>query len=530
MGMMATKRSGRIARGHARHNRAWPAIMAMVFAMGYSIAADAQQVVADGTTQTASGTIDTGVLGPTAGHALYALNGGIIQSFSPLTLITGATDSHAVIATSGGSITVFEGSSVSTTGQDSTGLVASGAGSTVTATDVTVLATNFGSFGVGATDGASITVTGGTVTSVNSALRVADDGIINATNVIATATGGNATGVLADGGTINLTGGTVFAQVGAADVGLSSSRANGAIHADGVTVNANGNGIKVASGSTQTFINGTINGDESAISTTNGATVGVENSTLTAVSDGIIVTGGATTINFTATTLNNGTGAGTAAVRVIPNGATPGTLTFIAQNSILAGMASTASGSTASVTLQGNSRWRLSGDSNLTNLVNDTSRVDLDAGAGLFMALTTVNYQGVGGTIGLHASLGGDGSAADRLIIDGGAATGTTTLSITNTGGLGAQTTDNGILVIDVINSGTTASGSFTLAGGSVQAGGYSYTLHRGSVDASNPNAWYLRSTLAPPLQITSIPTLGPIGLLLLGALLLGAAYRHGRR
>jgi hypothetical protein len=87
-------------------------VLAAALAAELPRAARAQQVVANGTTQTASGTINTGVLPPITGYALYSFNGGVIQSFSPLTLRTGGAGSHAAVAESGGSINIFNGSSI----------------------------------------------------------------------------------------------------------------------------------------------------------------------------------------------------------------------------------------------------------------------------------------------------------------------------------------------------------------------------------------------------------------------------------
>ena len=123
------------------------------------------------------------------------------------------------------------------------------------------------------------------------------------------------------------------------------------------------------------------------------------------------------------------------------------------------------------------------------------------------------NYVGAGGTIALNALLGSDGAPSDRLVINGGAASGNSSLRITNAGGLGALTTGNGILVVNTINGGTTAPGAFALIG-RVAAGPYDYTLFRSSVDASNSQAWYLRSTLDctldPTISACNQPNPGP--------------------
>ena len=120
------------------------------------------------------------------------------------------------------------------------------------------------------------------------------------------------------------------------------------------------------------------------------------------------------------------------------------------------------------------------------------------AGVGIGNTLTvTGDYIGQGGTIALNTFLGTDGSPSDRLIVDGGTASGTTALQVTNVGGPGASTTSDGILLIDAINGGTTASGAFSLAGPAA-AGAREYFLFRGGVTGGTTQDWYLRSALDP--------------------------------
>ena len=105
------------------------------------------------------------------------------------------------------------------------------------------------------------------------------------------------------------------------------------------------------------------------------------------------------------------------------------------------------------------------------------------------------SYIGAGGTMAINTFLGGDGSPSDRLVINGDpAATGNTSVHVTNVGGLGAETT-NGILVVNAINGATTASGAFTLANPELRAGAFDYDLLRGGVGGASPNDWFLRST-----------------------------------
>ena len=112
------------------------------------------------------------------------------------------------------------------------------------------------------------------------------------------------------------------------------------------------------------------------------------------------------------------------------------------------------------------------------------------------------NYVGAGGTMAINTFLGGDGSPSDRLVINGGAGTGATTIKVTNVGGPGAETTGNGILVVSAINGATTANGAFVLASGELRAGAFDYDLFHGGVNGDAPSDWFLRSDFTvPPVE-----------------------------
>ena len=106
----------------------------------------------------------------------------------------------------------------------------------------------------------------------------------------------------------------------------------------------------------------------------------------------------------------------------------------------------------------------------------------------------TGNYQGQSGALSLNAYLGADASPSDKLVVDGGAATGATALRIINKAGPGVRTTGDGIQVVQAVNGGTTSSDAFTSAG--VYAGAYAYMLFRGGVAAGTEQNWYLRSEI----------------------------------
>lgn len=107
------------------------------------------------------------------------------------------------------------------------------------------------------------------------------------------------------------------------------------------------------------------------------------------------------------------------------------------------------------------------------------------------------NYVGQNGYLNLHTVLGADGSPSDRLIIDGGTVSGTTRIDIQNVGGLGAQTTGNGIEVVSAINGGTTTARTtgtgFVLEGEHVDAGAFEYRLFA-SDQTGTSESWFLRS------------------------------------
>ncbi|MBB5413898.1 outer membrane autotransporter protein [Paraburkholderia sp. HC6.4b] len=107
----------------------------------------------------------------------------------------------------------------------------------------------------------------------------------------------------------------------------------------------------------------------------------------------------------------------------------------------------------------------------------------------------TGDYVGNGGLLAMNTELGDSSSLTDLLHVSG-STSGSTGVQVTNTGGLGAQTTGDGIKLVQVDGA---SNGQFSQVG-QVQAGAYEYTLYKGGVgvDASSGD-WYLRSTLESP-------------------------------
>ena len=166
----------------------------------------------------------------------------------------------------------------------------------------------------------------------------------------------------------------------------------------------------------------------------------------------------------------------------------------------------------SAVTVASGGTLDLNGFSQTVSSLTNAGLVNMGTGTAPGTLLTTTSYTGTGGTIAMNTFLGADGSPSDRLVINGGSATGNSLLRITNAGGPGAATVANGIAVVQAINGGTTVPGAFALAG-EVRGGAFDYDLFRGGLGGSSPNDWFLRSTfvVGPPIEPPVIPpTLPP--------------------
>lgn len=395
----------------------------------------------------ATGSATTGALAGTASR-ITATN----------TAITTTGAGAAVRASSAGQVTLTS-ASATTSGANAFGLVASDAGSSVTATDTRISTTGTSAYGAFAQSGGAVALTGGSVTTSNSsALGLYSLGAgssITATGTQIATSGANAHGIYVQSG--------------------------GLVTTSGVSVTATG------AGSSALFMAGPAGATQTA---------NVTGSTLSSsAAPAINIAGGLANVTLTGSTVS-----GNGVWLNVVDDLSPGVLNLTADASTLTGAALRAS--ISNVTLRNSTLWNLTGNSNVTSLTNDGSRILFSGPAGdpaqlaSYKTLTAVNYIGAGGTLGLNSFLGGDGSPSDRLIIDGGSATGSSVLSVTKAGGPGDLTTGNGILVVDAVNGGTTATGAFALSTPYIPAGPYAYTLFRSSVDAAGPQSWYLRSTL----------------------------------
>lgn len=117
------------------------------------------------------------------------------------------------------------------------------------------------------------------------------------------------------------------------------------------------------------------------------------------------------------------------------------------------------------------------------------------------------DYTGEKGTINMAAIQNGSGAGiADRLIIDGGKASGSTLLDVDGSG-LGAPTIGDGIEVVTALNGATTTAqtsrDAFHLAANRMAAGAFEYQLHAGNAQGQGEN-WYLRSEYRPETMLYS--------------------------
>ncbi|UKD12097.1 autotransporter outer membrane beta-barrel domain-containing protein [Burkholderia aenigmatica] len=360
---------------------------------------------------------------------------------------------------------------VRTTGDNARGFFVSGADSTLTANGTTVATTGAGSAAIVTNGGATALLSGAKISAAGTAADgvVAQNGgrIGDTGSTIASAAGNGAT---ADsGGVLTLTGTTLKGAT--AGVLTSDTLANGATS----SVLVDGGSVTSATGPAFAVRGGTAD-----IAVRNGTVVTAGNGTLLDLSNGSHASFTASAVNLTGNVVSDASSIGNV---LLANGTTlTGTIDPVA------------------LTVDSSSTWRMTGSSVLSSL-NNAGLVAFAAPtgsptvAGSYKTLTTGSYVGNGGTIALNTFLGADASPTDRVIVNGGTASGTTGLKIANTTGTGAQTKGDGIPVVVTSNGGTTTASAFQLAG-PVQAGAYEYRLYRGG--QSDANGWYLRSQLDP--------------------------------
>jgi outer membrane autotransporter protein len=360
--------------------------------------------------------------------------------------------------------------------------------------DTTIMTTGTGSNGAFAQDNGSISLTGSTVQLMQAggggAAYFANNATITATDTTALTTGPNSYGgMLSNGGNLTITRGSVTTQ-GSGSFGFLVTPVTPVAFVPNVNVGNPGvSGTNAGATNTLTIINATVSSASDAFHVT-GATAD------------ITVNGSPSVIG------NNG---------VLLNTLSSGITNFTDTSSNLTGAILTDfATSTAHVTLNTDT-WNMTGSSNMTSLTESGSTINFAppaAGADVtllssYKTLTTNTFVGAGGEINMNTYLAADPSPSDRIVITalngvpGMASADPVSLFFHNTGGPGALTTANGILVV-VANEvgGTTQPGMFVLDNPELRAGAFDYRLFRGGLDPSDPTVssdWFLRSTFLGP-------------------------------
>ncbi|VTU15320.1 Fluffing protein [Variovorax sp. PBL-H6] len=193
-------------------------------------------------------------------------------------------------------------------------------------------------------------------------------------------------------------------------------------------------------------------------------------------------------------------GTGTLVLAAANNNYTGATL--VSQGTLRAGVANAFSAPSAH-TIAAGATLDLAGHSQAIAALDNAGTVNLlSAGPGTVLTVSGP-YVGNNGVLKMGTALVGSNSLSDQLVLSGpsAVASGRTTLQITNLGGLGAQTTGNGIEVVSARNGATTTATAFTLDGDHVDAGAFQYRLFVADANGQ-AGSWFL-STQAPPAATT---------------------------
>ncbi|WP_307866986.1 autotransporter outer membrane beta-barrel domain-containing protein [Variovorax sp. E3] len=171
--------------------------------------------------------------------------------------------------------------------------------------------------------------------------------------------------------------------------------------------------------------------------------------------------------------------------------------TSVAQGTLKAGAVNTFSAASAHSVAAGATLDLAGFNQAVASLANSGTVSLLSQAAGTTLTVNG-NYVGNNGVLKLGTALNGAGPS-DRLVINGGTASGKTSVQIANVGGLGALTSGNGIEVVTAQNGAKTTAqttkDAFSLAGGHVDAGAYEYRLYAADAGGAGEN-WYLRSSI----------------------------------
>ncbi|WP_370539512.1 autotransporter outer membrane beta-barrel domain-containing protein [Achromobacter sp. UMC46] len=163
--------------------------------------------------------------------------------------------------------------------------------------------------------------------------------------------------------------------------------------------------------------------------------------------------------------------------------------TTVAEGTLRAGVANAFSTSSA-VTIARGATLDLAGYDQRVVSISHSGTVSLMGRAPGTVLTVTGPWVGQGGTLAVSTALGDNRSATDKVMLSGASAvaSGNTKVAITNLGGLGGQTTGDGIEIVGTQNGASIQGDVFALSA-PVLAGAYEYQLHNSASGA------YLSST-----------------------------------
>jgi outer membrane autotransporter protein len=392
-------------------------------------------------------------------HSLFATGAGSVITADGITTASNGTSSDALVATAGGTINLLTGSTIYANGSSSFGAYSSGGSMTISGSSLTTSGTADNV--IDADSGGSITLLNGTMITANQndSYGLFDTGSgskITSLGTIIRINGSNDGGAAAEfGATLSLTGGSITTGNSNA-YGLLTLGSGASLSANGVTIMTTGTNSQgtLIEGATSMELAGTTlltQGSAAAaifsqaFDTAGVGTISVSNSSLTSnQSYGAYVTG--TELDAT---LANSSIKGVNLLGVVNYG----TLNLVAdQSSQLTGAAITQVGSTSNMWLLNGSTWHMNGNSNLTNLTLDRGTLEFDANNLSLLDTNPIALNPQGGAIdsnGFNGTILSPFTGAGSLIKTG---TGIVTLTGANSNYSGATFIEAGTLQAGATN------------------------------------------------------------------------------
>ncbi|MDQ0314157.1 autotransporter outer membrane beta-barrel domain-containing protein [Amorphus orientalis] len=495
--------------------------------LGWTGPANQRQVAADGTVRTVgAGTVWTGLIsGPFLTRAaVYADNGGTATADGRVTLAP-LQDYVPAIYVGNGRVTLGRGGDITASlGGDGAFLGTTAGTATLDLTDVTIRLSGDEVSGVGvdARDNAvadltRVTISGTALAGLHAGGKAA--ATIRGRGVDITLARGDGVSVEANG-TVDLVDSRIL--LGGTGVGVRVAGGTGAARMTGTNLTvetlapgsfgvlASGTGatVDLTGGSVVTYGAGAhaIGLGRGARVTLTGVTVSALGAASAAVAS--VATGSGSASRAVSLTLSGSTLSALSGTAVAAQGTD---LTLTASNSRITGAITRSADARLDLTLDAGSTWVLPAAgagvaSRVDDLTNAGSTIAFSAPAAAgFQSLTVGTYAGVGGTLSMNAALA-PGGGADRFVVDGGLASGTTSVLVTPVGD-GGLTSGDGIRLIETANGGRIAPGAFTL-GARVASGALEYGLYQGGT--SGGDDWFLRSTLGGDSAAGALPNIRP--------------------